>query len=103
MKRIVTDYKDRRNFYFEQGMTIGEMIEELEKVSDNYIIEIEGDDGLRLFSVDFWAYNQREETDEEYQNRLKQEEIGKQDLEAREYNEYLRLKEKYENGKARSL
>ena len=53
------------------------------------------DDFILISSIGFTYYE--EETDEEYERRMKIEKMKELITEKAEYNTYLRLKEKYEN------
>lgn len=85
----------------EDGIVEGRLIDIQHKI--NELIEEYGeessitlDSGYNNISIDISF--EREETDEEYQERLKKEETAnkkKMKQEEREYQEFLRLKEKY--------
>jgi len=85
--------------------TLGDIRAEVDKMIAQYgeSATIEFDSGYS--SLDERVYFEREETDKEYQKRLKDEvrekdnkETLKMAREAKEYKEYLRLQAKYDRG-----
>lgn len=94
IKRRIAD-----SFYFSDldGLTIEEAIEMLSKVQERFPdkkikidIDLYGD-----YSNDSQFYYEEEETDSEYEARIKQNERWKKEAEKREREQYELLRQKY--------
>lgn len=72
---------------------IRDLIEEHELLPDDTVIVQYDDDG----DLACYAYRDRLETDTEYEKRIQLENFINEDLKKRRYENYLKLKEEFEN------
>jgi len=98
MKKITRLFEVEKVTDWTYGIDISELREDLdrlEKLGATYI-DIEPEESYGCAYVDIIAYAKREETDEEYIQRLENEQKRMDDLKQRELEQLRMLQEKYQ-------
>ena len=100
MKKIIKKENYNKNF---KGNDVDVRVSDLPKdIQDNDIIEIYREEAFYSDNNSYNAYTllviirEVEESDEEYQKRLSNEKLQKEELRNRRYQNYLKLKSEFE-------
>ncbi len=95
IRRFEIDY----HLEWEYGVTIKQIrydLDQIERLGATHV-DIEAETHWDQSIVTIEAHAEREETDEEYKNRIRKEELKNKEIEKRERTQLKKLKEKYEN------
>ena len=97
MKKQVKRFKVPFNFCWTYGITIEQLRKDLDELEKSGVkeIEIEAVEDWGSTSVKIEAFIEREETDEEFEKRVKEENETKEAIKRRELKELENLKKKY--------